>query len=133
MALKTETSGGFKIGDNSTTALGFGLGGYGNNFINNFHSFYGYDYLELSGDSFVKATFTLDYEIFKKHHILLAANYANIEDRIFETGEWFTSPDYSGYAVGYSLETFLGPLEGKYTYSPDTGRAYWFFNLGFWF
>lgn len=133
VALKTETSGGFKIGDNSTTALGFGLGGYGNNFINNFHSFYGYDYLELSGDSFVKATFTLDYEIFKKHHILLAANYANIEDRIFETGEWFTSPDYSGYAIGYSLETFLGPLEGKYTYSPDTGRSYWFFNLGFWF
>ena len=133
VALKTETSGGFKIGDNSTTALGFGLGGYANNFINNFYSFYGYDYLELSGDSFVKATFTLDYEIFKKHHILLAANYANIADGIFETGEWFSSPDFSGYALGYSLETFLGPLEAKYTYSPDTGNAYWFFNLGFWF
>ena len=133
VALKTETGGGFKIGDNSTTALGFGLGGYANNFINNFYSFYGYDYLELSGDSFVKATFTLDCEIFKKHHILLAANYANIEDRIFDTGEWFSSPDFSGYAIGYSLETFLGPLEAKYTYSPDTGNAYWFFNLGFWF
>ena len=43
LALKTETSGGFKIGDKSTTTLGFGLGGYGENFINNFHSFYGYD------------------------------------------------------------------------------------------
>lgn len=133
LALKTETSGGFKIGDNSTTTLGFGLGGYGKNFINNFQSFYGYDYLELSGDSYVKATFTLDYEIFKKHHILFAANYANIEDGIFESGEWITAPDYSGYALGYSLETFLGPLEGKYTYSPETGDGYWFFNLGFWF
>ncbi|WP_299525016.1 patatin-like phospholipase family protein [Winogradskyella sp.] len=133
LALKTETSGGFKIGDNSTTTLGFGLGGYANNFINNFQSFYGYDFLELSGDSFVKATFTLDYEIFKKHHILLAANYANIADGIFETGEWLSSPDFSGYALGYSLETFLGPLEAKYTYSPETGNAYWFFNLGFWF
>jgi len=133
VALKTETSGGFKIGDNSTRALGFALGGYGNNFINNFYSFYGYDYLELSGDSFVKATFTLDFEIFKRHHILLAANYANIEDGIFESGEWITSPDYSGYAIGYSLETFLGPLEGKYTYSPEAGNGYWFFNLGFWF
>ena len=132
-ALKTETSGGFKIGDNSTTTLGFGLGGYGNNLINNFYSFYGYDYFELSGDSFVKATFTLDYEIFKKHHILLAANYANIEDGIFESGEWLTSPDYRGYAIGYSLETFLGPLEGTYTYSPETGASHWFFNLGFWF
>lgn len=133
VALKTEANGGFKVGDNSTTALGFGLGGYANNFINNFQSFYGYDYLELSGDSFVKGTFTLDYEIFKKHHILLAANYANIEDGIFKTGEWITAPDYSGYALGYSLETFLGPLEAKYTYSPDTGNSYWFFNLGFWF
>jgi NTE family protein len=133
VALKTETSGGFKIGDNSTTSLGFALGGFGNNFINNFYSFYGYDYISLSGDSFVKATFTLDYEIFKNHHILLGANYANIEDGIFETGEWISTPDYSGYALGYSLETFLGPLEGKYTYSPDTGESYWFFNLGFWF
>lgn len=133
LALKSETSGGFKIGNNSTTTLGFGLGGYGRNFINNFQSFYGYDYLALSGDSFVKATFTLDYEIFKKHHILLAANYANIGDGLFETGNFFTTPDYSGYALGYSLETFLGPLEGKYTYSPETGNGYWFFNLGFWF
>ncbi|WP_296383138.1 patatin-like phospholipase family protein [Winogradskyella sp.] len=133
VALKTETNGGFKIEDNSTTALGFALGGYGNNFINNFTSFYGYDYIELSGDSFVKAAFTLDYEIFKKHHLILAANYANIEDGIFESGEWLTSPDFSGYVLGYSLETFLGPLEGKYTYSPDTGNGYWFFNLGFWF
>lgn len=133
VALKTETSGGFKVGESSTTTLGFGLGGYGNNYINNFSSFYGYDYLALTGDSFVKATFTLDYEIFKKHHILLAANYANINDGLFKDGEFFSSPDYSGYAVGYSLETFLGPLEGKYTYSPETGNGYWFFNLGFWF
>lgn len=133
LALKTEANGGFAIGDNSTNTLDFGLGGYAKNFVNNFSSFYGYDFLTLTGDSFVKATFTLDYEIFKKHHILFAANYANIENRIFESGKWFTEPDYSGYALGYSLETFLGPIEAKYTYSPDTGNGYWFFNLGFWF
>jgi len=133
LALKTEASGGFKIGDKSTNALGFALGGYGANFINNFYSFYGYDYLALTGDSFVKTTLTLDYEIFKKHHILLAGNFANIDDGLFESGQFFSSPSYNGYAVGYSFETFLGPLEGKYTYSPDTGKGYWFFNLGFWF
>lgn len=133
VALKTEANGGFKIGDKSTNSLDFGLGGYGKNFINNFQSFYGYDYLSLTGDSFVKATFTLDYEIFKKHHVLIAANYANINNGLFETTNFISSPEYSGYALGYSLETFLGPLEGKYTYSPETGRAYWFFNLGFWF
>ncbi|MBU2927984.1 patatin-like phospholipase family protein [Winogradskyella psychrotolerans] len=133
LVLKTEASGGFRIGDENTSALGFALGGYGVNFINNFYSFYGYDYLALTGDSFLKATFTLDYEVYKKHHILLAANFANIEDGLFESGEFFTTSNYNGYALGYSLETFLGPLEGKYTYSPDTGNSYWFLNLGFWF
>lgn len=133
LALKTEANGGFRVGDNSTRTLNFGLGGYTNNFINNFYSFYGYDFIDLSANSFVKATFTLDYEVFKKHHILLAANYANVADGLFETGQFFSSPNYSGYALGYSIETFVGPLEAKYTYSPDTGDGYWFFNLGFWF
>lgn len=125
--------GGFKIGDNNTQSLDFALGGYGNNFINNFISFYGYDYVALTGDSFVKSTFSLDYEIFKKNHITLAANFANVDYGIFETGEWITAPDYSGYAVGYGLETFLGPLEAKYTYSPELKKSTWLFNLGFWF
>jgi len=133
VVLKTETKGGFKVGDKSTNTLNFAIGGYGANFINNFYSFYGYDYLGLTGDSFVKATFTLDYEIFNKHHVMLAANYANIDDGLFKTGQFFSSPDFSGYALGYSLETFLGPIEAKYTYSPETGEDYWFFNLGFWF
>ena len=41
--------------------------------------------------------------------------------------------DYSGYALGYSIETFLGPLETKYTWSPETKDSYWFLNMGFWF
>jgi len=133
LSFKTEAQGGFKIGDDNSSALGFAIGGYGVNFINNFYSFYGYDYLSLIGDSFVKTTFTLDFEVYKNHHILAAANYANIDDDIFETGDFFDASRYSGYALGYSLETFLGPLEGKYTYSPDTGDSHWFFNLGFWF
>ncbi|MBF8149786.1 patatin-like phospholipase family protein [Winogradskyella sp. F6397] len=133
LALKTEANGGFKIGDISTNSLGFAMGGYGYNFINNFYSFYGYDYLTLTGDSFVKSTLTLDYEIYKKHHIIFAANFANIGDGLFESGNFFTAPNHSGYALGYSLETFLGPLEGKYTYSPETGASSWLFNLGYWF
>ena len=133
LALKLETSGGFKIGDKSANAMVFALGGYGANLIHDFYSFYGYDYISLTGDSFVKATITIDYEMFRNHHILLAGNFGNIDDGLFESGQFFSSPSYNGYAVGYSLETFLGPLEGKYTYSPDTGNGYWFFNLGFWF
>lgn len=127
------TQGGFKIGEDSSPYLDFVLGGYGNNFINNFTSFYGYDYLSLPGNSFVKGMFTVDYEVFKKHHIVAAANFANVADNIFDSGEWFTTPNYTGYAVGYSFETFIGPIEAKYTWSPEIKKSVWFFNLGFWF
>jgi len=132
-SVNLKTSGGFQLGDRSTNFLNFAFGGYGQNFINNIDSFYGYDYISLVGNSFVKADFTLDYEPFKKHHILFSGNFANISDNIFDDGEWLSTPDYNGYAVGYSIETFLGPIEAKYTWSPDTRNDYWFFNVGFWF
>jgi NTE family protein len=133
LSFNLETEGGFKIGDDETPYLNFALGGYGNDLINNLVPFYGYDFISLTGDSFVKARVHLDYEIFKKHHVLALFNMANVADDLFENGEWFTSPDFLGYGLGYSVESFLGPLELKYTYSPETKRDIWFFNLGFWF
>ncbi|RKE98576.1 patatin-like phospholipase family protein [Ichthyenterobacterium magnum] len=133
LSFNLKTSGGFKIGENSTQALDFALGGYGNNFINNFIPFLGYDFISLTGNSFVKASALADYEIFKKHHITLEGNWANIEDNMFETGEWFTLPDYRGYALGYGIETFLGPVQAKFSYSPEQKTSTWFFNIGFWF
>ena len=59
LSLNIGTEGGFILGDSSTKALHFGLGGYGQNYFNNFSSFYGYDYLALIGDSFVKADLQL--------------------------------------------------------------------------
>ncbi len=133
LSVHLNTQGGFKIGDNSVNSLNFALGGYGNNFINNFISFYGYDFISLTANSFVKGTINLDYQIFNKNHILFSSNFANVEDNIFDSGEWFSSPDFSGYALGYSIETFLGPIEAKYSWSPETKQSHWFFNLGFWF
>jgi NTE family protein len=127
------SEGGFKIGDDSNKSLNFALGGYGQNLINNFISFYGYDFISLIGDSFVKGIVNLDCEIISKHHISLTANYANVGDDLFTNAEWFTSPDYSGYAIGYGLETFVGPVEVKYTWSPEISQSSWFFNVGFWF
>lgn len=133
LAFNLQTGGGFKIGDKSTRTLDFALGGNGYNLINNFIPFVGYDFISLTGNSFVKASLTADYQLFKKHHITLEGNWANIEDNIFETGEWFTLPDYRGYALGYAIETFVGPIQAKYSYSPEQNQSYWFFNVGFWF
>ena len=121
------------MGDNSTTSLDFAMGGYARNFINNFSTFYGYDFFALSGNSFVKACLTFDYELFRRHHLIAALNMSNIEDNIFDTGEWFTTPDYTGMALGYSLETFLGPIELRYALSPQLNEGFWSVNLGFWF
>ncbi len=132
-SILAETSGGFKLGSNTTNSLDFAFGGYARNFVNNFYGFYGYDFLSITGNSFVKAVLNFDYELFKKHHLIGAINMANIEDDIFRTGEWFSTPDYTGFAVGYSLETFIGPIEIKYSKSPELSDGFWWFNIGFWF
>ncbi|SFZ89780.1 NTE family protein [Flaviramulus basaltis] len=133
LAFNLQAHGGFKIGEDTTRTLDFALGGYGNNLINNFVPFVGYDFISLTGNSYVKASITADYEIYKNQHITAEANWANIEDNIFDTGEWFTLPDYRGYALGYAIDTFIGPIQAKYSYSPEQKQSTWFFNIGFWF
>lgn len=133
LAINLKTGGGFKMGDKSTNKLDFALGGYGNNLINNLIPFVGYDFVSLTGNSYVKASLGLNYEIFKKNHITLEGNWANMDDNIFKTGEWFTLPDYTGYALGYAIETFIGPVQAKYSFSPEQNQSIWFFNIGFWF
>src|SRR5690606_5210385 len=124
---------GFRLGQKTNPYLNFVLGGYGGHLINNYTPFYGYDFLSISGDSFVKSTLTLDYEIFSKNHLNFAFNMANVGDHLFGTTDWLSTIDYTGYAVGYALETFIGPIEVKYTWSPETSNNVWFFNVGFWF
>ncbi len=124
---------GFRIGSSGSNTLDFFLGGYGNDFINNFIPFYGYDFISISGDSYIKGLLELDYEIFNKNHITASANFANVENNLYTTGNWFSTPDYTGYALGYGLETLLGPVEVKYSFSPEIKSSQWFFSLGFWF
>lgn len=132
-SVNLETSGGFKIGDKSTQTLDFALGGFGANFINNFVPFIGYDFISLTGNSYVKTYAVLDYELFKKQHVTLEANWANVADDIFDTGEWFTLPDYRGYGLGYAVDTFFGPVQAKFSYSPERKKSIFFINVGFWF
>jgi hypothetical protein len=48
-----------------------------------------------------------------------SANFANLGDRMFESVGWVSLPKYSGYAMGYGLETIIGPIEIKHTWSPE--------------
>jgi NTE family protein len=131
--LKFEADAGLTFGNDSVPFFDYILGGYGYNKINNFNYFYGYDFLSISGNSFIKAGITLDYEIFKKNHVNFSANFANLGDDIFSTVDWVSMPKYSGYAVGYGLETIIGPIEIKQSWSPEMSKSFTWFSIGFMF
>lgn len=131
--LKVQAEGGISIGDDSIPFFNFVLGGYGFIPLNNFRPFYGYDFLSLAGNSYLKSSLTIDYEIFKKNHLNFSADFANIGDHLFKTLDWISLPKYSGYAIGYGLESIIGPLEVKYSWSPETSKGYTWFSIGFWF
>lgn len=128
-----QSEAGFAIGEETIPFFDFALGGYGFNKINNFKHFYGYDFLSLFGDSYIKGAITFDYEIFKKNHLNFSANFANIGNNLFDSDEWLEKPMYSGYAFGYGLETIIGPIEIKHTWSPETKDHHTWFSVGFWF
>lgn len=126
-----STEGGFKIGGKNTKSLDFFVGGYGFKDINNLVSLYGYEALSLRGDTYLKSTITLDYEIFRKNHINISGNIANVGDNLFGNGQWIDGVDYSAIALGYGLETFLGPVEAKYSFSPERNEGEWHVTVGF--
>ncbi len=126
-----QTEAGFKIGADSVPYFDFILGGYGFEPLNNIRSFYGFDFLSLSGDSYIKSTLTFDYSFFRKNHINVSANLASIEDGLYESPEWPSAHKYIGYSVGYGLETILGPMEIKYTWSPELSKGFTFFAIGY--
>lgn len=131
--LRLQTEAGINIGDNGSHYLDFVLGGYGYQTINNSRYFYGYDFIGAAADSYIRALTTVDVEFYKKNHINFSANYANLENKLFKTGNWLQTPMMSGYAVGYGLETVIGPIEVKYSWSPELPKGFLWFSAGFWF
>src|SRR5574343_491277 len=132
--IKLQTEGGFAIGERTISFFDFVLGGYGFVSVNNIKPFLGYDFLSLAGDSYVKGAITTDYEFYKKHHLNFTANFANVGNRIFEHTEgWLVKPQYTGYGIGYGMESIIGPLEIKHSWSPETGDHFTWFSVGFWF
>ncbi|MFY8213925.1 MAG: patatin-like phospholipase family protein [Flavobacterium sp.] len=124
---------GFAFGGKSSRYFDFILGGFGANHVHNFRPFYGYDFLSISGNSMIKSAVTLDYNFLKKHHFNAAANFANVDDYLFDSTHWLTKANYSGYALGYGLETLFGPVELKYTWSPELTRGFAWVTVGFTF
>ena len=126
------SEGGFTLGDVHSKTFDFLLGGYNKNFVNNFVPFYGYEINALSEQTFLKSEFELRFGLPKEQYIHIIANYARVDDSVLNGGELFNDTK-SGYALGYSVNTLVGPISLKYSWSPDTKKYFWYFNLGFWF
>lgn len=134
LTFRLNAATGLYFGQTDMRALKFSLGGYGNDYVNNIEPFFGYDFNAGLGDSFIKASGQVDYQIFPKNHLILGYNIANVGDGLFKQGKIFEAPDYSGVFLGYGIETFLGPLELYYSFSPEkVSESQWFVSLGFWF
>ena len=134
LTIRSQSEVGFAFGERTISFFDFVLGGYGFVPANNFKPFFGYDFLSLAGDSYAKQTATIDYVLYKKHHVNFTGNFANVGNRIFEHTEgWLKKPNYTGYAIGYGMESIIGPLEIKHSWSPETGNHFTWFSVGFWF
>jgi NTE family protein len=131
LSMVISSEGGVKIGGSSIESLDFFLGGYGFKRINNNIPFLGYDALELRGDTYVKSTLDLNYEIHDKTYINFSVNIANVGNRLFTTNQWIDGIDYTGYAIGASMDTFMGPIEAKYSISPERDEGEWYVSVGF--
>lgn len=134
LSLDLHSEIGMTLGDQPQSSFfNFFLGGYGFAETSNIVPFFGYDFLDLFNNSYIKGSIKLDYEIFKRNHVNFTANFANIGKSLFESTDWISAPDYTGYAIGYGMETLLGPIEIKHSWSPETRTHYTWFGVGFWF
>ncbi len=133
MSARIGFEGGVTLGGSDSYSLDFFFGGYNKNVFANYSSFYGYDFLSFGAKNYQKSELIVDIQPFKKQHLLLLANIAKADNDLFKSFHWERYPTYTGYGIGYSIESFLGPIELKCTYSPEVGQAVWLFNIGYWF
>lgn len=127
-----STEAGFTFEENNNRVLEFHLGGYGENFINTFVPFFGYDLADLSDRTFLKSSLKLRQEIYAKTFLMFTTNAARVEKNVLKDSDIFKNTKY-GFALGYGMDTFLGPLEVNFSWSPKTSHNHWYFNIGYWF
>ncbi len=133
VSVEAKADVGLTIGRTPSTNMNYFLGGYGFQSLSNIKPFYGYDFLSLNSNTYLKALLRVDYRFYRKHHLNFTANYMYLKDAMFQYNDWLELPMNSGYAIGYGFQTVVGPLEIKQSYSPEVKVHYTWFSLGFWF
>lgn len=129
--LYANAEAGFIVSDGANPILEFAFGGWGNQSVNQLHPFLGYNFFQLFGNSFVKLSGQLDYRFLKKAHLNFTYNVANIGNDIFINNDWLNRPKFNGFGLGLGYETLLGPIEMKYSFSPEIKQHFLWFTVGY--
>lgn len=114
------------------------FGGMGHRYLNNTMPFAGFNYYEVkqveTGRFYQDAIALyghLVWEFHKNHHLKLISNTG-----IFGTSieHFIQNPDWiSGYGLGYSFSSLVGPLEIYATSTPNRRDIAVYLSLGYWF
>ncbi|MFC2110782.1 patatin, partial [Bacteroidota bacterium] len=123
------TEGGVTLGDNTSNQFLYSLGGYGNNMINNYVSFYGYEFESMVNHSYLKSELELRYEFVKDHSLALAGSFARTDLDIYNGGQVFQDIK-SGYALTYGYNSIIGPVKLVSSWTPDVNKHIWYFCVG---
>ncbi len=105
------------------------LGGYYQNFINNFRPFIGLGFADAVGTDLLMGQLWLRYRPFENHFITLSTQAAALDEGPEALID--QEPDYYGLGLSYGYYSPLGPIELTYGLSNEGSSV--FFNLGYWF
>ncbi len=122
---------GVTIGSQPPLPYRFFLGGNCKQDLNNAIPFYGYGAWGDAGKYIGKADLAFQYEFARRGYLTLFGNVANLRDSYSDLSSKRFNRD--GLGIGCGLESPIGPLEIKYSYSSSAKRNRIYVNLGFWF
>lgn len=109
----------------------FVMGGFVEQSFMNYTRFYGLPFLYASGDNVMVIGSKLQGKFLRNHYVSGFLNLGNIENDFNDLN--LLQYNYVGYGIGYGYDSPLGPINGLWTYSPNTKKGMFNVSLGFWF
>ncbi len=107
------------------------IGGMGQNYIANMVPFAGMQYTSYFESNTIIARCKLSWNFLGKHYLFVVGNAGTFND-IFES-MFYDSKFYYGGAIGYSLNSLIGPIEISWAASNQGPYTTSFLNIGYWF
>ena len=106
------------------------MGSFGNNYFQHIYNFAGYRFMELSGrqNALVRSEFF--FRTASNQYITFTYNVGKIGEEVYDL---ITNFILDGYAITYSINTLIGPLEFSLMQNNTTTRTLGYISVGYWF